>query len=184
MYGGKEIFSASFKDDVKTPVDRSKIELPPYLPNHPAIVEEYANHLDAIQITDEKVGEIIRNLRDWLIGKYRCIFFSDHGMRMTRNKQFLYDGGLHVPLIIADFTKSIKKLKAGTVSDVLISGLDLGTSSLALADIPIPDHMEGKNIFGDSLIASTLFRRETVVILPLTEFVRCDQRNLSTSVTL
>lgn len=151
MYGGKEIFSASFKDNVKTPVDRSKIELPPYLPNHPAIVEEYANHLDAIQITDEKVGEIIKTLKDNGILEHTVVFFfSDHGMRMTRNKQFLYDGGLQVPLIIADFTKEIKKLPSGTVNEDLISGLDLGTSSLALADIQVPTYMEGKNIFSDS----------------------------------
>lgn len=151
MYGGKEIFSDSFKENVKTPVDRSKIELPPYLPNHPAIVEEYANHLDAIQITDEKVGDIIKNLRDnGVLENTVVFFFSDHGMRMTRNKQFLYDGGLHVPLIIADFTKNIKKLPSGTVNEALISGLDLGTSSLALANISIPNNMEGKNIFNDS----------------------------------
>lgn len=150
MYGGKEIFSDSFKENVKTPVDRSKIELPPYLPDHPAIVEEYANHLDAIQITDEKVGKIIKNLKEnGLLENTIVFFFSDHGMRMTRNKQFLYDGGLHVPLIIADFTKSFKKLQAGSVNNDLISGLDLGTSSLALANIPIPKYMEGKNMFSD-----------------------------------
>lgn len=158
MYGGKEIFSDSFNHSIKTPVDRSKIKLPPYLPDHPAIVEEYANHLDAIQITDEKVGKIIRNLRETgLLENTIVFFFSDHGMRMTRNKQFLYDGGLHVPLIIADFTKSIEKLQAGTISDDLISGLDLGTSSLALANIPIPGNMEGKNIFDPS------FNREYII---------------------
>jgi N-sulfoglucosamine sulfohydrolase len=151
MYGGKEIFSDSFKDNVKTPVDRSKIKLPPYLPNHPAIVEEYANHLDAIQITDEKVGEIIKDLRDnGLLENTIVFFFSDHGMRMTRNKQFLYDGGLHVPLIIADFTKKIEKLPAGTINEDLIGGLDLGTSSLALAGIQAPTYMEGKNMFSNS----------------------------------
>jgi len=51
------------KEKVKTPVDRDKIELPPYLPNHPAIIEEYANHLDAIQITDEKVRDILEKLK-------------------------------------------------------------------------------------------------------------------------
>lgn len=152
MSGGKEIFSDSFKDNVKTPVDRSKIELPPYLPNHPVIVEEYANHLDAIQITDEKVGKIIKKLKDnGLLENTVVFFFSDHGMRMTRNKQFLYDGGLRVPLIIADFTKKIKKLPSGTVNEDLISGLDLGTSSLVLADIQVPSYMEGKNIFNDSI---------------------------------
>lgn len=151
LYGGKEIFSSKFKERVKTPVDRSKIELPPYLPNHPAIVEEYANHLDAIQITDERVAKILKELRDNdLLENTIVFFFSDHGMRMTRNKQFLYDGGLHVPLIIADFTKKTPKLKPGTVNEDLISGLDLGTSSLALAGITIPNYMEGKNIFSDN----------------------------------
>ncbi len=151
LYGGKEIFSSSFKDNVKTPVDRSKIKLPPYLPDHPTIIEEYANHLDAIQITDEKVGDIIKKLRENnLIEKTIVFFFSDHGMRMTRNKQFLYDGGLHVPLIIADFTKSNENIPAGSINNDLINGLDLGTSSLALAGIQIPKIMEGKNMFSDS----------------------------------
>ncbi|MCP4977193.1 MAG: sulfatase-like hydrolase/transferase, partial [Maribacter sp.] len=137
--------------NVKTPVDRSKIKLPPYLPDHPTIIEEYANHLDAIQITDEKVGDIIKKLRENnLIEKTIVFFFSDHGMRMTRNKQFLYDGGLHVPLIIADFTKSNENIPAGSINNDLINGLDLGTSSLALAGIQIPKIMEGKNMFSDS----------------------------------
>lgn len=151
MYGGKEIFSSSFKSKVKTPVDRSKIELPPYLPNHPAIVEEYANHLDAIQITDEKVGSIIEKLRAGnLLENTIVFFFSDHGMRMTRNKQFLYDGGIQVPLIIADFTKQNKTLPAGTINEDLIAGLDLGTSSLALAGIERPEYMEGRNMFDET----------------------------------
>jgi len=150
LYGGKEIFAKSFKENVKTPVDRSKIKLPPYLPDHPTIIEEYANHLDAIQITDEKVGDIITKLKDSnLLDNTIVFFFSDHGMRITRNKQFLYDGGLHVPLIIADFTKRNKNIPAGTVNTDLINGLDLGTSSLALAGIQIPNTMEGKNMFGD-----------------------------------
>ncbi len=148
LYGGKEIFSDSFKENVKTPVDRAKIKLPPYLPSHPTIIEEYANHLDAIQITDGKVGDIIDKLRENnLLDNTIVFFFSDHGMRITRNKQFLYDGGLHVPLIIADFTKSNRDIPAGTINNDLINGLDLGTSALALAGIPIPGNMEGKNMF-------------------------------------
>ncbi|MFH6602841.1 sulfatase [Maribacter algicola] len=158
LYGGKEIFNSRFKENVKAPVDRDKIELPPYLPNHPVIVEEYANHLDAIQVTDEKVGQIIQDLRNnGMLDNTVVFFFSDHGMRMTRNKQFLYDGGLHVPLIIADFTKATGKLSSGTINEDLISGLDLGPSSLALAGIKIPSYIEGKNIFDES------FERDYVI---------------------
>ena len=151
LYGGKEIFSSSFKEKIISPVDRTKIKLPPYLPNHPAIVEEYANHLDAIQITDKKVGEIIGELaQNDLLNNTIIYFFSDHGMRLTRHKQFLYDGGIHVPLIIADFRNS-KAISSGSVNDELISGIDLGTSAVALANIPIPDYMEGRNIFDESI---------------------------------
>ena len=148
LAGGKEIFSANFKANVVKPANRAEVELPPYLPNHPAIVEEYANHLDAIQITDVKVGAIIEKLKQsGLLNNTIVFFFSDHGMRMTRNKQFLYDGGLRVPLIIADFSQKNDLLKPGSVNDDLVGGLDLGTSSLALAGIAIPNNMEGRNIF-------------------------------------
>ncbi|EAR02491.1 sulfatase [Maribacter sp. HTCC2170] len=147
MSGGKEIFSSTFKERVKSPVDRSKIELPPYLPHHPIIIEEYANHIDAIKITDEKVGKIIKELdENGLLENTIVFFFSDHGMRLTRHKQFLYDGGLKVPLIIADY----RKQDGGSQNHDLINGLDFGTSSLALANIPIPDYMEGRNIFDSS----------------------------------
>ena len=152
MYGGKEIFNSKFKENVASPVDRSQIKLPPYLPHHPAIVEEYANHLDAIQITDEKVGEIMGKLRENDLLKNTIVFFfSDHGMRLTRNKQFLYDGGLQVPLIIADFREGKSKIQTGSVNSDLIAGLDLGTTALALAEIPIPENMEGRDIFNESI---------------------------------
>ncbi|WP_276388325.1 sulfatase family protein [Eudoraea chungangensis] len=151
LAGGKEIFSSNFKEKVDIPIDRSRIILPPYLPNHPAIVEEYANHLDAIQITDLKVGEIISELeKNDLLQNTVIFFFSDHGMRLTRHKQFLYDGGIHVPLIIADFSNS-GRIGAGIKEDNLVSGIDLGTTAMGLAGIPIPKHMEGYDIFDKSI---------------------------------
>ena len=153
LRGGKEIFASTFKEKVKSRVDRSKIVLPPYLPDHPSIIEEYANHLDAIQLTDERVEDIMTQLRaNGLLDNTIVFFFSDHGMRLTRHKQFLYEGGIHVPLIIADF-RDKPTLKAGTTNEDLISGIDLGVSSLALAGIPIPNYMEGKNMFDKENLA-------------------------------
>jgi len=150
LYGGKELFNAKFDENVKTPVDRSLVELPPYLPNHPIVIEEYAKHLDAIQVTDEKVGAIIQKLEEsGLLNNTIVFFFSDHGMRMIRHKQFLYEGGIRVPLIIADFTEA-KNIEPGTSYDGLVSGIDLAPSSLALAGIPIPDFIEGQNIFNEA----------------------------------
>lgn len=153
LRGGKEIYNSKFKENVNTPVDRSKIVLPTYLPSHPVVIEEYANHLDAIQITDEKVGHIIQELKEnGILNNTIVFFFSDHGMRLTRHKQFLYEGGLHVPLIIADFTQS-KNIGQGTIEEGLVSGIDLGPSSLSLVDIAIPDYIEGRDIFDPSIEA-------------------------------
>jgi len=149
LSGGKEIFNSKFKDNVKAPIDRSLINLPPYLPDHPTIVEEFADHLDAIQITDEKLGQIIQQLNENnLLENSIVFFFSDHGMRLTRHKQFLYEGGLRVPLIIADFTDS-QVIETGVRLSSLVSGLDLGPSSLALANISIPEYIEGIDIFSE-----------------------------------
>lgn len=143
LRGGKEIFSNAFSESLQIAVDRDAVELPPYLPDHPAIVEEYADHLDAIQITDRRVGEILRELgENELLANTVVFFFSDHGMRITRHKQFLYDGGLRVPLIVADYREN-GVTRPHSQDESLISGLDIGTTSLALAGIPIPDSMEG-----------------------------------------
>ena len=156
LRGGKEIFSGEFKNRVRTPVDRAKVVLPPYLPNHPSVIEEYAKHLDAIQITDDRVGEIIEDLKqNDLLQNTIVFFFSDHGMRLTRHKQFLYEGGIRVPLVIADFTNS-GVVQSGAKDDRLINGIDLGPSSLKLAGIDIPSYMEGIDIL-DPLIGDREF---------------------------
>ncbi|MEM7367909.1 MAG: sulfatase [Bacteroidota bacterium] len=153
LSGGKEIFSSSFKEKVLFPVDREQLQLPPYLPNHPDILEEYANHLDAIKLTDEKIGQLMDSLTEnQLLENTIIFFFSDHGMRMARHKQFLYDGGIHVPLIIADFRPS-SRIEAATTTEQLISGIDIGPTSLALAGISIPTYMEGRDIFDQTVAA-------------------------------
>ena len=157
LRGGKEIFSGQFPENVKIPVDRSLIALPPYLPDHPDLIEEYANHLDAIQITDDKVGEIMQQLeKNDLLNNTIIFFFSDHGMRLTRHKQFLYEGGLKVPLIISDYSNQ-HNIASNAQYNGLVSGIDLGPSALSLAGITIPEYIEGKNIF------STDFNREYVI---------------------
>jgi len=52
-------------------------------------------------------------------------------------------------LIITDFREP-RVIISGSINNDLVSGIDLGTSSLALANIPIPEYMEGRNIFSES----------------------------------
>jgi arylsulfatase A-like enzyme len=96
-------------------------------------------------VLDDKVGRVLRRLEEEkLAGNTVVIFFGDNGRCHIRDKQFLYDGGIHVPLII----RAPGLTKAGTVSDELISGIDLPAVSLALAGIDLPPHMQGQAFLG------------------------------------
>ena len=148
LYGGKHIFSSKFKDKVKDPIDRSKITLPPYYPDDPVVVEQWARYLESLQITDTEVAGIIERLRqDGELDNTLVMFFADHGMRFLRHKQFLYEGGIKVPFI-AYWQGKPQIVKPG-VRNELISGLDISATSLAVAGIDVPDHFEGKNLFDD-----------------------------------
>lgn len=146
LKGGKHIFSSKFKDKVKRPIDRSKITLPPYYPNDPVVVEEWARYLESLQITDRDVAGIMKRLKDdGELENTLVFFFADHGMRFLRHKQFLYEGGIKVPFIA--YWKGNPELVTPSIRDELISGLDISATSLAVAGIDIPDYFEGKNLF-------------------------------------
>ena len=70
------------------------------------------------------------------------VFFSDHGMSLMRHKQFLYEGGIRVPCIIAG-----PGIPEGEVRDDIVSGIDLSATTLALAGVNLPTHMQGRDIF-------------------------------------
>ncbi len=133
----------------KTPVDPTDVTIPPYYPDTPEFREAYADHYANILGTDQTLKEILGKLKtDGLLENTVVFFFSDHGAPpLLRHKQFCYEGGIRVPLL-ADWRGNPSALrKNGSVRDDLVSGLDIAVSSLALAGIDIPGHMEGRDLF-------------------------------------
>ena len=148
LSGGKHIYKTNFKQMVKNPVARDAFDLPPYYPDIPEIREDWAQHLDSIRITDGEVGNILDRLRqDGVLDNTVVFFFSDHGMRLWRHKQFCYESGLHVPFIVSWAGRPERLGEVGTVRKDLVNGLDIAASSLALAGIPLPDDMESRDLF-------------------------------------
>jgi len=130
--------------------DRSKVDLPPYYPDHPVAREDFAGYLDDVTALDVKVGKVLdwletENLRDNTV----VIFFADHGRPMTRGKQWNYDSGLHVPLIIhwPAGLNSPAEYRHGTVSDELVSLIDLTATTIRAAGGTIPSNMHGRPLF-------------------------------------
>ena len=132
--------------------DPAKVAIPPYYPDHPVTRQDWAQYLDAASELDRKVGRILGQLEaDGLADTTIVVFMGDHGQAHVRGKQFCYEEGLHIPLIIA-WPKRIPApagVRPGTVDDRLIEAIDLAPTFLSIAGLPKPERMQGRILFGD-----------------------------------
>jgi arylsulfatase A-like enzyme len=132
--------------------DPVKVELPPWTPDHPVAREDWAKYLDAATELDRKVGLVLQQLAaEGLAENTVVVFFGDNGQAHVRGKQFCYDSGLHVPLLIR-WPKSLaapKHFQPGSVDDRLLMAIDLAPTMLALAGAPVPPKMQGAPFLGD-----------------------------------
>jgi len=136
--------------DNKTPVLPGQVPVPPYYPDHPDFREMIADHYACVLGTDLSVKRILDELKDdGLLDDTIVFFFSDHGMPGgLRHKQFCYEGGIHIPLLIR-WPRNHPVTRPGLVIDDLVNSIDISVTSMALAGLPIPDHMEGRDVFAD-----------------------------------
>ncbi|MCK4919609.1 MAG: sulfatase-like hydrolase/transferase, partial [Bacteroidales bacterium] len=133
--------------------DTSNIDVMPFYPDLPIVRTEIAHHYDCIRQTDDDVGKIIEALKkEGLYNNSIVFFWTDHGMRLPRHKQWLYEGGIRVPLLIAG-----PGIKKGQVRDDLVSGIDITATTLALCGIDIPKYMEGRDMLANN------YKRDYVV---------------------
>ena len=118
------------------------MKLPPYYPDHPVAREEYANYLDAVALMDSYVGELLARLkRDGLADNTVVVVMGDNGQCLFRSKQFLYDGGINVPLLIA----WPDGRHAGTVDRQLVSSIDVSAAMLGVAGIARDPVFQGRD---------------------------------------
>ena len=126
--------------------------IPPYYPDHPVTREDWAKYLDAATELDRKVGLILEQLEaDGLADRHVVVFFGDNGQAHVRGKQFCYDSGLHVPLIIR-WPKGFaapKHFRPGTVDERLIAAIDLLPTMLDIAGAKKPAKMQGEVFLGE-----------------------------------
>lgn len=123
----------------------SEVTLPPHYPDDAVFVNDWAAYLDSVRMTDWHVGKVLERLEnEGLLENTLIVFFTDHGISTARGKQFLYDEGAHIPLIIRG-----PGIEEGTVRDDLVEHIDVAALSLAAAGIEVPDRMEGDDLLAD-----------------------------------
>jgi arylsulfatase A-like enzyme len=132
--------------------DPAKVALPPYVPDHPIAREDMAKYLDEVTNFDRLVGIVLRKLEeDGLAEDTIVIVFADNGECHVRGKQFCYEEGLHVPLIVRWPQKlaAPKHYQPGLVDERLLMAIDLAPTVLDIAGAKVPAKMQGQVFLGE-----------------------------------
>ncbi|GAB3658806.1 sulfatase [Echinicola sediminis] len=119
-------------------------------PNHPQtelFAYTRAYYLSKIQEMDRQVGALLAKLEeDGLMDNTFVFYFGDHGGVLPGSKGYLYETGLHVPLVIHIPSKYKDKVpyKAGERVQEFVSFVDFAPTVLNLAGIAVPKEMDGR----------------------------------------
>jgi N-sulfoglucosamine sulfohydrolase len=135
--------------------DPADSQLRSYHPDLPEIRANYAKYRDAVSTMDQRIGEHIAELeKDGLLEDTIIIYNSDHGGVMTRSKRYLFESGLHCPLVvrIPEKFKHLWPAEApGNRIGEIVSFIDMPATWLALAGVGKPEQMQGRAFLGEDL---------------------------------
>jgi N-sulfoglucosamine sulfohydrolase len=129
-------------------IPEEKIKLPPYYPDHPVTRNDWAGYFESVNRFDRQVGAILEQLKvDKLDQNTIICVLADHGRPMIRGKNWLYDSGTRIPLIIY-YPEGLKRphaFQAGSESSALISAIDLVAETVLMAGASVPEWMQGRS---------------------------------------
>lgn len=163
-------------------IDPASLVLPPDWPDLPEVRLDYARYLAEVRDMDTGVGLIMKALNDHGADENTMvIFMGDNGEALLRGKGTLSTRGTHVPLLI----RWPKTVKPGSVSDALISGVDLAPTILAAAGLEKAEGMTGMSFL--PLLEGRAFESRECIFAErgwhAGPIVRTDGFDLSRSVT-
>lgn len=128
-------------------------------PNHPDTeLFTYTNayYRDKIREMDGQVGEVVRELEEeGLLESTFIFYYGDHGGVLPGSKGYLYETGLHVPMVvhIPEKYRHLVEHKPGGKAEGFVSFTDLAPTVMQLAGVDIPKGMDGKPFLGKGIKA-------------------------------
>jgi N-sulfoglucosamine sulfohydrolase len=138
-----------WKRDAQNPIDIKDVQLPPYYPQTDLAKRDWANGLEAMQVVDRQVGEVLNRLEEEGLAENTVVFIiGDNGRCMPRGKQFLYDGGIQVPIIV----RWPGKIEKGQVNDNLVSTIDISKTILDIAGVKTDYELHGLNLLSNATV--------------------------------
>jgi uncharacterized sulfatase len=110
----------------------------PYHPDTPTFRYTYARYHDRMRVVDQAIGRVIDQLReDGLMENTFVFYFGDHGGVLPRSKGYIYESGLHVPMVvhIPQEYRQLVSQQPGTRQDGFVEFVDFAPTVLNLAGL-------------------------------------------------
>ena len=138
-YDAHRGWDGNWRKEFGEKISPEEVKLPPALVDTPETRKDFAAYCNEIRRLDYYVGEVIRELKAQnVFDNTVIIFLADNGRPFPRAKTRLIDDGMRTPLLICG-----PKVKQGTVSQSLISSIDIAPTILELAGLQKPKSFQG-----------------------------------------
>lgn len=124
----------------------------------------YATYIDLHEQLDTQLAEFVADLtRKGLMEDTIIFYYGDHGGVLPRGKGYIYNNGLHVPLVvyIPDKWKALAPAANGSRIDGHVQFIDFAPTVLHLAGAEVPTAMDGKPFLGQGVTLADLDQRDT-----------------------
>jgi len=156
-------FTKQQMEKQQTETDPQAVFLPPCFPDTPTFRYTTARYHDRMKVIDGIVGKIVNQLKeDGLLEDTFIFYFGDHGGVLPRSKGYLYETGLHIPLVVRvpEKFKHLVNAQRGSRIDGFVSFIDFGPTLLNLAGVEVPRYMDGKPFLGPDIKLDELNSRD------------------------
>ena len=116
--------------------------------DQPRSLEELVkNHYCGVQCNDESIGKIFAVLeRKGIMDDTAVLWSSDHGFFLGEHrfydKRLMYEPSIRVPMMI----RYPRRIRSGTETDEMVLNIDITSTLLDLAGVPIPAAFQGKSM--------------------------------------
>ena len=160
---GQLHFSAEQMANDPTTVDPDSVPVFPYHPDTPVFRYTNAKYRDLNAEVDQQIGAFLEQLEsDGVLENTIVFYYGDHGGVLPRGKGYLYESGIHVPLVVR-FPRKWQHLapaKPGSRIGGFVQFIDLAPTVLHLAGLDPPAEMDGRPFLGKGISKSRLNARD------------------------
>ncbi len=135
-------------------------------PNHPQTdLFKYTNarYRDKHALIDRQMGQLIAQLKeDSLMENTFIFYYGDHGGVLPGSKGYLYESGVHVPLVVyvPEKYQHLVDFKRGSRVDAFVDFTDIPATTLQLAGVELPEGIDGQAFLGKGVKAKEVNKRD------------------------